>query len=119
MTPPYPPEKLAIYNVDIQREQLYERCNLRFVKMLENGAYEEVNTFMKLTVPPLAPILKTLGLQQITAYLRKEMPLEEAIKDAQQATRNYAKRQLTWFRNQIPHKQLVAPGENLSKNFNN
>ena len=50
---------------------------------------------------PSLPAMKALGLSQIIKYLDGEMSLDDAIKHAQQKTRNYAKRQMTWFRNQL------------------
>ena len=50
---------------------------------------------------PSLPAMKALGLSQINKYLDGEMNLDDAIKHAQQKTRNYAKRQMTWFRNQL------------------
>jgi len=83
-----------------EREKLYAACDRRFDKMLEAGAIEEVKSFLKRKLDPDLPAMKTLGLREIAAYLKGEMKLDEAIVKAQQATRNYAKRQMTWFRNQ-------------------
>ena len=102
MTPPYAADSMELYQMDIARTLLYERCNLRFVKMLEEGALEEVRSLLALHIHEDAPIMKTLGLRELAAYLRGQATLEDATEKAQQATRNYAKRQLTWTRNQFP-----------------
>ncbi len=82
------------------REELYMACDKRFEKMIENGAVEEAKKFLQRKLDPELPSMKTLGLREIAAYLRGEIKRDEAITKAQQATRNYAKRQMTWFRNQ-------------------
>lgn len=82
------------------REELYATCDRRFLKMIEQGAVEEVKNFLKRKLDPTLPAMKTIGVREIGAYLKSETTLDDAIAKAQQATRNYAKRQLTWFRNQ-------------------
>jgi tRNA dimethylallyltransferase len=100
--PPYPPQQIALYHVERPREELYARCNARFDAMLETGALEEVERFMQHSLDEQLPIMKTLGLRELSAHLRGELSLAEASEKAKQATRNYAKRQLTWVRNQFP-----------------
>jgi tRNA dimethylallyltransferase len=82
------------------REQLYAACDKRFLTMIENGAIEEVRRLAARDLSPALPAMKILGVREIAAYLRKEITLDEAVVKAQQMTRNYAKRQMTWFRNQ-------------------
>lgn len=80
------------------RDWLYERCDRRFDLMMERGALDEVRT-----LPPLdanLPALKALGVAPLRAHLEGACSLEEAVGQAKTATRQYAKRQLTWFRNQ-------------------
>lgn len=81
------------------REGLYERINQRFLAMLEQGAIEEVKELQK---KPHSPLMKALGCKEIMAYLEGALSLEKAIELAQQVSRNYAKRQTTWFRHQLP-----------------
>lgn len=83
------------------RDWLYARCNLRFEKMISETAKAEVANLIALKVPNDMPIMKALGVKEIAAYLNNNMTLEDAIEQAQQATRRYAKRQMTWFRNQM------------------
>ena len=95
--PPYPPEYFNLYQMDIDRETLYRNCDQRFIQMVERGAVEDVRA--------LLPICRTgggniIGFKELTSYIHGEIPLETAITRAQQATRNYAKRQTTWFRTQ-------------------
>jgi tRNA dimethylallyltransferase len=82
------------------REELYPACNMRFAEMMERGAVEEVKQFLQRDLDPALPAMKIIGVREIGFYLKGEWTLEQAIAKAQQATRNYAKRQMTWFRNQ-------------------
>jgi tRNA dimethylallyltransferase len=84
------------------RETLYARCDARLQAMVEAGALSEVRTLMDRRLDPLAPVMKAVGVRELAAHLAGELPLAEAIALAQQETRRYAKRQLTWFRNQTP-----------------
>ncbi len=82
------------------RKKLYTACDARFLRMVEHGALDEVKAILSLKLDPDLPAMKILGVPELAAYLRGELSREEAITKAQQATRNYAKRQMTWFRNQ-------------------
>ncbi len=82
------------------REELYAACDKRFEKMIEQGAVEEAKALLDRNLDPALPSMKTIGLRKIGLYLKNETTLEEAIAKSQQMTRNYAKRQMTWFRNQ-------------------
>ena len=84
------------------RALLYQRCDERFDMMIESGALDEVRALLAKDLAPDLPVMRAIGVPQLAAYLRREMPLEQAVDAAKQATRNYAKRQLTWFRNQPP-----------------
>jgi len=108
VTPPYAADKIKLYHVDMPRETLYARCDARFDLMVAGGALSEAKYLMIQNIPEDAPILKTLGYRELAAYLRREITLPEAREKAQQATRNYAKRQLTWIRNQFPGAQPVS-----------
>jgi len=83
-----------------EREALYAACDARFLKMMENGAVEEVRALLARGLDPALPAMKILGVREIAAYLRGACTREDAIAKAQQATRNYAKRQVTWLRGQ-------------------
>jgi tRNA dimethylallyltransferase len=99
--PPYAADEFRVLQPDIGREELYARCDARFVTMVEEGAVDEVRALNALGLPPEAPARKSVGVKELTAYLDGALTLPEAITLAQQATRHYAKRQLTWFRNQL------------------
>ena len=83
------------------REPLYAACDARFAAMIEAGAVAEVRALAALGLNPAAPVMKALGVRQLRRHLAGETSLAQAIAAAQQATRNYAKRQATWFRHQI------------------
>ena len=82
------------------REPLYARCDARFARMLEQGAIEEVEVLLLRHLSPSLPVMRAIGVPEIAGYLRGEWSKEEALARGQQATRNYAKRQYTWFRRQ-------------------
>jgi tRNA dimethylallyltransferase len=81
------------------REALYRRINQRAASMFERGLVEETRSLVeRYTGERNAPALKSLGYRQVSMFIRGELSLEEAIAAVQQGHRNYAKRQLTWFR---------------------
>ena len=85
-----------------ERAELYARCDARFSLMLDHGAINEVRTLLARRLDPALPVMRAIGVPEIAAHLRGELTLEEAMARSQQATRNYAKRQFTWFRGQSP-----------------
>lgn len=101
LRPPYSPGELEISKIEVPRPELYKRCDMRLVQMLENGALEEVKRLMLQNLPENLPIMKTIGVRELSAYLRGEGTLPQALEKCQIATRQYAKRQMTWFRHQI------------------
>jgi tRNA dimethylallyltransferase len=84
------------------RAWLYERCDARFAAMLEAGAIQEVETLLARNLDPDLPVMRAIGVPEIAAFLYGEISREAMIAAGQQATRNYAKRQFTWFRRQMP-----------------
>lgn len=84
------------------RDWLFERCDQRFVGMLEQGAVDEVRMLMARKLPAELPIMRAIGVREIAAWLAGDISREEMIAYAQAATRQYAKRQYTWFSNQPP-----------------
>ncbi|MGA0599880.1 tRNA (adenosine(37)-N6)-dimethylallyltransferase MiaA [Caulobacter sp. KR2-114] len=92
------------------REALYARCDARLERMVAAGALDEVRALMARNLDPALPALKSVGYRELAAHLATS--LETAIALAQQETRRYAKRQMTWFRNQTgdwPRLTAVAP----------
>ncbi|MDO3436749.1 tRNA (adenosine(37)-N6)-dimethylallyltransferase MiaA [Rhizobium sp. CBN3] len=83
------------------RAVLHARINGRFEKMLQQGAEDEVKALLALGLPAEALVMKAIGVSQIAAMLKGEMTRDEVLKKGAAATRQYAKRQMTWFRNQM------------------
>lgn len=84
------------------REWLYTRCDARFALMLELGAVAEVERLLARGLDPLLPVMTAIGVPQIAGWLTGRWDRETMVAMGQQATRNYAKRQYTWMRNQPP-----------------
>tara|TARA_R110000744_G_scaffold220833_3_gene339680 strand:+ start:6183 stop:7100 length:918 start_codon:yes stop_codon:yes gene_type:complete len=82
------------------RQALYDRIDRRFEVMLAEGALDEVRAFASLGLDSLLPASKALGVPPLMAHLRGEIELDTAVSLAQRDSRRYAKRQLTWLRNQ-------------------
>jgi tRNA dimethylallyltransferase len=83
------------------REVLHERINRRFETTLADGAEQEVIDLLSLGLPPAQPVMKAIGVSQIAAMLRGEITRAQVLELGAAATRQYAKRQMTWFRNQM------------------
>lgn len=97
------------YVVEWERGVLYERINLRFAKMIEAGALEEIKALDALHYDASLPIMRALGVPELLRHIRGETTLPEAVEAASQQTRRYAKRQLTWLRgNMIAWEALNA-----------
>jgi tRNA dimethylallyltransferase len=101
------------------RRQLYAACDTRLQRMVERGALDEARQVMDHAGEPGLPGLKALGLRELIQHLRGEASLETAVVAAQQATRRYAKRQMTWFRHQFEGAHFVSPSasEQFSESF--
>ncbi len=84
------------------REELYQRINDRVEQMFSRGAIDEVRN----SGPMSSTADKMIGIRSIRAHLEGKMPKPECIADIQKQTRQYAKRQLTWFRNQTNFEPL-------------
>ena len=87
------------------RDEIYAACDARLSAMVNDGALDEVAALMKRaqseTLDPALPVLKAFGYPELAAYLSGNSSLEAAVAAAQQQTRRYAKRQMTWFRHQL------------------
>ena len=89
------------------RDELYTKCEVRFDWMIDNGVLDEVRALMELNLEPSLPAMKALGVPELITHLHDKMTLEDAVSAAKQATKRYAKRQMTWFRGQIVQKHRV------------
>ncbi len=96
-----------------ERSLLHQRIDRRFAAMMRSGAVEEVRALLALGLRPEMPVMKAIGVPQIAAYLAGTMGEAEVIERAAAATRQYAKRQMTWFRNQMDESWVRTDGLSL------
>ncbi|MDX8445008.1 tRNA (adenosine(37)-N6)-dimethylallyltransferase MiaA [Mesorhizobium captivum] len=87
--------------IEPDRGELVARIEARFDQMLDKGALDEVRQLMALDLAPDLPAMKAIGVRELQAALAGQMSFPEAIERAKVATRQYAKRQSTWFRHQL------------------
>ena len=97
------------YYLNSERSVVYDRINRRFDLMMQQGALDEVRALMAQNLHPDTPILRAHGVPELMGYLRGEVSREAAIDKAKQHTRNYAKRQYTWIKHQLPEAIPVLP----------
>jgi tRNA dimethylallyltransferase len=93
--------KIAAFVLDVPRPDLRARIASRFARMVENGGLDEARALEGLD--PSLPAAKLLGLKPLQALARGEVTKDQALEAAITATRQFAKRQMTWFRNRMPH----------------
>jgi tRNA dimethylallyltransferase len=84
------------------RKWLYARCDERFAHMIDQGAVTEVERLLVRRLNSNLPVMRAIGVQELSRHLLRETSLDQAIAAGQQATRRYAKRQYTWFAHQPP-----------------
>ncbi len=96
-----------------EREALYARINQRAEKMFADGLIAEAEALLAKYSPEARP-LSALGYKQALQFLRGELDCDSALRAAQQAHRNYAKRQITWFRREPEVLWLAGFGDNLA-----
>ncbi len=98
--------------VEPDRADLVTRIERRFDRMVEEGVLDEVRAFSALGLDASLPAAKAIGLRELEAALAGRIDLNEAIARAKTATRQYAKRQSTWFRNQLgPEWRRIGSAE--------
>lgn len=90
-----------------ERAELYSRCDSRFLTMMNGSATAEVEALLAKHPPRDSLVMKAIGVAEIAALLNGEISKDKAVEHAQQMTRNYAKRQITWFGRRF-HKDFVA-----------
>ena len=84
------------------RQMLYDRCDARFAQMLQSGAIEEAAALLARGLSTELPVMRAIGVPEISDFLRGELDIAESERRGAQATRNYVKRQQTWLRHQPP-----------------
>ena len=96
------PLDLLIFVLDLPRQELDRKIDARVLDMIEAGLVEEVERLLQEGYEPSDPGMNATGYIELIPYFRGERTLEEAIREIQRNTRRYARRQLTWFRHQLP-----------------
>ena len=96
------------------RDELFRRIDARFDAMMGAGALEEVRTLAARDLDPDLPAMKAHGVPWLIRHLKNEITLAEAAEGAKRDTRQYTKRQATWFRNQLPDFAWVEPEQALA-----
>ncbi|MER8983231.1 tRNA (adenosine(37)-N6)-dimethylallyltransferase MiaA [Mesorhizobium sp. M0870] len=100
--------------IDPDRAALVARIDKRFDQMLDKGALDEVKRLAALGLDPELPAMKAIGVRELQAAMAGEIGFPEAIERAKIATRQYSKRQTTWFRHQLgPEWLRLRPGDDL------
>lgn len=93
--------------IEPDRQSLYDNCDRRVDLMMKQGALDEVRALAARNLSPSLPAMKAVGVRELAAFSEGKLSKEQAVDALKQATRNYAKRQLTWFRNQTPDWRRV------------
>jgi len=89
------------FKIDADREWIYKNCDLRADYMFENGAVEEVRHLLTKNYSENSPIMKAIGVDEITSFLNSDITLDRALELIKFKTHQYAKRQITWINNQM------------------
>ncbi len=97
----FAPENFVAIYINPPRKALDIRCRIRFDTMMKNGALNEAQALIKQNLSDSLPAMKALGVQELKTYIKGECLLGEAIENAKLHTRQYAKRQSTWFNNRF------------------
>jgi tRNA dimethylallyltransferase len=84
------------------RDRLIRRCDDRFAAMMRDDGLEEVRHLLDRNLNPLLPVMRAIGVRELAAFLAGDATAEQALEQGQAATRQYAKRQYTWFSRQPP-----------------
>lgn len=87
--------------IEADRVVLTRRIDARFDRMLDEGALGEVEALLALGLDPELPAMKAIGVRELQSAIAGSLPFDAAIERAKIATRQYAKRQATWFRHQL------------------
>lgn len=96
---------------DLPRRVLYERCNRRAEEIFDDEGIAEVRALLSRDPDSGMPVMKALGVREIRRFLCGEYTREQALSLLRQNTRRYAKRQMTWFRRQLPGRETVSEPE--------
>jgi tRNA dimethylallyltransferase len=97
--------------LDLPREVLYQRADARLDRMIAEGAIDEVRPLIGMASD--LPMMQAIGVPEIRRYLLGEVDLAGAVRQAKTATRHYIKRQLTWWRHQMPGWDSLVAGDDM------
>jgi tRNA dimethylallyltransferase len=114
LPPPIAADKVAKLFITCERKELVRRIEARFHAMLTAGALDEVRALGRRQLDPLLPAMKAHGVPWLLRHLNGEIALDEAAEGAIMDTRRYAKRQVTWFRNQMKDWPSVPADEGFA-----
>lgn len=92
------PYDAKVFGLEMDREVLYDRINKRVDLMLDHGLEQEVRQLLAQGVSPDCQAMQAIGYRQMVWYLQGTMPFDQAVDKMKQATRNFAKRQITWYK---------------------
>lgn len=107
-THPVVPSRFAKYCVlTPPRDLLYTRINTRYDEMLRAGGMDEARTVFAANYDESLPVMKAIGLRQLQRFFDDAGSLDDAVEDAKRESRRFAKRQMTWFRNQPPKAIMI------------
>ncbi|MCK4641019.1 MAG: tRNA (adenosine(37)-N6)-dimethylallyltransferase MiaA [Candidatus Marinimicrobia bacterium] len=105
------PFPYRIFVLTMEREKLYERINKRVDQMIADGLEDEVRRFLRSGLRGDMDALQTLGYREVLVYLDEKCSFDEMVENIKRNTRRYAKRQLTWFRNQLEATWITVSEE--------
>lgn len=107
-------QSARFFVIEPDRAALVDRIEKRFDQMLDKGALDEVKQLSALGLDPELPAMKAIGVRELQAAMAGDIGFPEAIERSKIATRQYAKRQTTWFRHQLGSEwQRLRPGDDL------
>lgn len=104
------PLAIRIFALELPREELYRRIDTRVDAMVEAGLVDEVRRLLDRGYDERSPAMSATGYLEMRAYLRGETSLDEAVDAIKRSTRRYARRQVTWFRHQLPEQARRLDG---------
>jgi tRNA dimethylallyltransferase len=105
------PNSALMFFLKVDRAELRRRIDARFDAMLAQGALDEVRALAGRRLDPLLPAMKAHGVPWLRRHLAGEITLAEAAEGGKADTRRYTKRQVTWFRHQMPGWEWHAPAD--------
>jgi len=100
---------VRMFQIEIDRAVLVDRIEKRFDQMMVAGAIGEVRALLDLRLDPALPAMRAIGVPELSSYLAGDCPLAAAVEKAKASTRQYAKRQATWFRHQLGENWRNVP----------